>query len=78
MKKISEEQLEQLQKFVNAINEGQIALGGLELQKQDVLSQIASVRQELSAVQAQLKEEYGDVTVDLKTGEYTDAANPED
>lgn len=78
MKKISEEQLEQLQKFVNAINEGQIALGGLEMQKQDVLSQIAAVRQQLSAVQAELKEEYGDVTVDLKTGEVTDAADPQD
>ena len=78
MKKISEEQLEQLQKFVNAINEGQVALGGLELQKQDVLSQIAAVRQQLSAVQAELKEEYGDVTVDLKTGELTDAADPQD
>jgi beta-galactosidase beta subunit len=78
MKKISEEQLEQLQKFVNAINEGQITLGGLELQKQDVFSRIALVRQELNAVQAQLKEEYGDVTVDLKTGEFTDAANPKD
>ena len=78
MKKISEEQLEQLQKFVNAINEGQVALGGLELQKQDVLSQIAAVRQQLSAVQAELKEEYGDVTVDLKTGEITDAADPQD
>lgn len=78
MKKISEEQLEQLQKFVNAINEGQIALGGLEMQKQDVLSQIAAVRQELSTVQAELKEEYGDVTVDLKTGEFTDATDPQD
>jgi len=78
MKKISEEQLEQLQKFVNAINEGQIALGGLEMQKQDVLSQIAAVRQQLSVVQAELKEEYGDVTVDLKTGEVTDAADPQD
>ena len=78
MKKISEEQLEQLQKFVNAINEGQVALGGLELQKQDVLSQIAAVRQQLSTVQAELKEEYGDVTVDLKTGELTDAADPQD
>jgi len=78
MKKISEEQLEQLQKFVNAINEGQVALGGLELQKQDVLSQIAAVRQQLGDVQAELKEEYGDVTVDLKTGEITDAADPQD
>lgn len=78
MKKISEEQLEQLQKLVNAINEGQVALGGLELQKEEVFSRIALVRKELNAVQAQLKEEYGDVTVDLKTGEVTDAANPED
>jgi len=78
MKKVTDEQLEQLQKLVGAINEGQIALGGLEMQKQDVLSQIATTRQALNNVQNELKEQYGDVSVDLKTGEITDAPNPQD
>ena len=57
-RKVSEEQLEKLQKFVGAINEGQLQLGGLEMQKADVLSQIAAIRSELNEVQAELKEEF--------------------
>jgi hypothetical protein len=77
-RKVSEEQLEKLQKFVGAINEGQLQLGGLEMQKADVLSQIAAIRSELNEVQAELKEEFGDVTIDIKTGEVTDADHPQD
>jgi Mg2+ and Co2+ transporter CorA len=77
-RKVSEEQLEKLQKFVGAINEGQLQLGGLEMQKADVLSQIAAIRSELNEVQAELKEEFGDVTIDIKTGEVTDADHSQD
>lgn len=77
-RKVSEEQLEKLQKFVGAINEGQMQMGGLEMQKADVLSQIAAIRSELNGLQAELKEEFGDVTIDIKTGDVTDADHPQD
>ena len=78
MKKIKEEQLEKLQTFVNTMNQLQTTVGGLELQKQELATQAISVNNDLRAYQEKLREEYGDITVNVKTGEITDADNPED
>ena len=78
MKKVTDEQLEQLQKFVNTINEGQATIGGLEMQKQEMISQVEKVIADLKSMQADLEKEYGNVTVNLTTGEITDADNPQD
>ena len=81
MKKVTDEQLEQLQKFVNTINEGQATIGGLEMQKQEMISQVEKVIADLKGMQADLEKEYGNVTVNLTTGEITeaeDADNPQD
>ena len=78
MKKIKEEQLEKLQTFVNTMSQLQTAVGGLELQKQELVMQAISVNNDLRAYQEKLREEYGDITVNVKTGEITDADNPED
>lgn len=81
MKKVTDEQLEQLQKFVATINEGQATIGGLEMQKQDMIAQVQQVIADLKSMQAELEKEYGNVTVNLTTGEITeaeDADNPQD
>ena len=81
MKKVTDEQLEQLQKFVATINEGQATIGGLEMQKQDMIAQVQKVIADLKSMQAELEKEYGNVTVNLTTGEITeaeDADNPQD
>ena len=78
MKKVTDEQLEQLQKFVATINEGQATIGGLEMQKQEMISQVEKVIADLKSMQADLEKEYGNVTVNLTTGEITDADNPQD
>ena len=81
MKKVTDEQLEQLQKFVATINEGQATIGGLEMQKQDMIAQVQQVIADLKSMQADLEKEYGNVTVNLTTGEITeaeDADNPQD
>jgi flagellin-like hook-associated protein FlgL len=75
MKKVTEEQLENLQKAVNAINEAQASIGGLEMQKQFLIKETETLVANLKEQQAKLENEYGNVTVNLSTGEITDADN---
>ena len=80
MKKVTDEQLETLQSLVNAINEGQATIGGIEMQKHKLITEVDGLIKQLKQTQADLEEEYGNVTVNLTTGEITeeDADNPED
>ena len=78
MKKVTEEELSKLQGLVSAINEGQATIGGLEMQKASVMGVVAATREELNKMQAELKETYGDVNINLSSGEITDADNPQD
>jgi vacuolar-type H+-ATPase subunit D/Vma8 len=78
MKKVKKTELEKLQQLVNAINEGQKTIGGLEMQKQALVNETESFVTALKATQKELEDEYGNVTVNLTTGEITDADNQED
>lgn len=78
MKKVTEEELSKLQELVSAINEGQATIGGLEMQKASIMGAVAATREELNKMQAELKETYGDVNINLSSGEITDADNPQD
>ncbi len=78
MKKVKKAELEKLQQLVNAINEGQKTIGGLEMQKQALVNETESFVTALKATQKELEDEYGNVTVNLTTGEITDADNQED
>jgi vacuolar-type H+-ATPase subunit D/Vma8 len=78
MKKVTDQELEKLQQFVNTINEAQATIGGLEMQKHALVTETDGLITELKAMQAELEKEYGNVTVNLTTGEITDADNPQD
>ena len=78
IKKITNEELETIQGFVNALNQGQTQVGGLESQKYDLLNQMSVIRQELQKTQAELQEKYGDVSINLADGTISDADNTED
>ena len=80
MKKVTDQELEKLQQFVNTINEAQATIGGLEMQKHSLVTETEGLITELKAMQAELEKEYGNVTVNLTTGEITeeDADNPQD
>lgn len=75
MAKIKKAELEKLQMFVNTMNELQTTVGGLELQKQELMMEAISVNNNLRAFQEELRNTYGDITVNVKTGEITDANN---
>lgn len=71
MEKITEEQLKQLQELVGTINNAQAQLGGIEMQKHQLLHQVTEVQAKLNEVQAELEKEYGKVSVNLQDGTIT-------
>lgn len=68
--KITEEELTKLQEVVLAMNEIKNALGAAEIEKANLLSNYESAQDELNKSRESLKEKYGDINVNLSTGEY--------
>ena len=68
-------QLEKLQALVTGINQGQLELGRLETQKHVLLHQIKEVHDELGKFKSELKEEYGDISVNVQDGTYEEISS---
>jgi hypothetical protein len=68
-KKLSEVELKELQEVINKINEVQLQIGGLELQKQELILLGASAKLALGETQKKLEETYGQVSIDIQNGE---------
>lgn len=75
--KITAEQLEKLNGFVNALNNGVMQLGAIEKQKHELLHQIAQVEGELRGFQKELEDEYGKISINTKDGSYTEIVEDE-
>ena len=77
---ITASELKKLQEMVGGMNQLQTTIGGYEVQKHDLLHQLAGAKNELSEFQKELTESYGDIQVDLKDGTISpaDADNKED
>jgi len=73
VKSISKEQLKTLQELVNKQNQIQMRIGGIEGHKATLITQLQGVAEELSVEQVSLEKEYGQVNIDLKTGDISDA-----
>ena len=73
VKSISKEQLKTLQELVNKQNQIQMQIGGIEGHKATLITQLQGVAEELSVEQVSLEKEYGQVNIDLKTGDISDA-----
>ena len=67
-KKVTKEELEQIQDFVKKINSATNQIGQIEIQKHSVLHFLSQAQNDLSLLQNQLKDKYGDVKVNLQTG----------
>jgi len=68
-KKLTSEELKSLQDVVNDLNQIQLQIGGLELQKHELQHTAAEAKVALEKVQKGLQEEYGQVSVDIQTGD---------
>tara|TARA_R110002073_G_scaffold82970_1_gene197918 strand:+ start:228 stop:509 length:282 start_codon:yes stop_codon:yes gene_type:complete len=66
--KITDEQLEKIQKMINDINKTQFELGTMELKKHEMMHKIAGSRDELTLMQDELQKEYGTVDVNIQDG----------
>lgn len=75
--KITAEQLEKLNSFVNALNNGVMQLGVIEKQKHELLHQVAQVDGELKGFQKELEDEYGKISINTKDGSYTEIVEDE-
>ena len=69
---ITEAQLERLQKQQNEIHQILTNVGALEAQKHGLLHGLADLNRELDGFKKELEEEYGQVNINLATGEYTE------
>lgn len=71
MAKISKEQLDKIVKQQQELNGLLTQIGGLEANKHSLLHKIAEVNQSVEETKKELEKEYGNVSIDLQTGEYT-------
>jgi FtsZ-binding cell division protein ZapB len=65
---ISEEQLKKVQELVNSINRAQMEIGSNEVKKHGLMHQVSGVQEKLNEVQAELKEQYGTVDININDG----------
>ncbi|MCV9928118.1 hypothetical protein OIU83_10665 [Flavobacterium sp. LS1R49] len=70
---INSEQLKRLQDFGTFIDKARMSLGELsiqyEFQKADILNHISDQQQKITELEKEIKEEYGDIQVNIETGE---------
>jgi len=77
MSKITDKQLENLQKKIVTIQEFQRQIGTLEGQKHILLHQLVGAQDELQKMQTTLEEEYGKVSINIQDGTYTEITEDE-
>ena len=68
VKKITDEELKSVQEKVALINQSQMQVGGLEVQKAMAIESLKARQQELQVIQTSLEEKYGKVSVNLQDG----------
>ena len=76
VKKITDEELKSVQEKVNNINQAQMQVGGLEVQKNVALETLKGLQMDLQVIQKELEEKYGKVSVNLTDGTISEI--PED
>lgn len=76
VKKVTDEELKSVQEKVALINQVQMQVGGLEVQKAIAIESLKARQQELQVIQTSLEEKYGKVSVNLQDGTISEL--PED
>ena len=72
-KKVTENELKQIQSMLNAFNQLKLKLADTELSKQQVLIQITDLKKDYSEVESKLTKKYGvDNRIDVQTGVITE------
>jgi len=66
--KITDEQLNKVQKTVNEINKFQLEIGSIETKKHQLLHHVAGLRDELTVLQAEFEKDYGTYDINIQDG----------
>ena len=66
--KITDDQLNEIQRLINEINRGQLEVGAMELQKHENMHRISLLRGELEVLQDNLEKQYGTIDINIKDG----------
>ena len=66
---ITDEQLKTIQECVSTINKIHSETGRIEAQKHELLHKLGEGKEMLSSIQKTLEEEYGQVNININTGE---------
>ena len=72
MAKITQEQLEEVVKTNKELEDTVLEIGILESKKHGLLHKVAEVNKVLEEQKVELEKQYGKISIDLKTGEYTE------
>ncbi len=69
---VTQEELEKIQKLNSEFNQAKMAVGDIEMQKQNVLRHIDMLKADFTAHEQLLIEKYGaDAVINIQTGEVT-------
>tara|TARA_Y100000401_G_scaffold75695_1_gene61526 strand:+ start:592 stop:840 length:249 start_codon:yes stop_codon:yes gene_type:complete len=71
-KKITKDELKSVQDKVSLINNAQMQIGGLEVQKTLIIEKLKSFQTELNVIQTSLESKYGKKTVNINDGTLKD------
>jgi len=74
-RRVTDAELQEIQKQVSFMNQLQMQIGGLELQKAELATQMKAAQEVMQELQNALMAHYGDVTVNLTDGTITDNAD---
>ena len=66
---VTTDELASIKSVVDTVNKIQMQIGGVELQKADLVNAMKKTMEELELVKSKLEETYGNVVVDLASGE---------
>ena len=72
MARIKQEELETVTSIKKELDSLVSEIGVVETQKHALLHKVAEVNEKLSTEKKALEEAYGKISIDLKTGEYTE------
>ena len=66
--KISEKHLKKMQDLVNNLNRSQIEIGGIEIRKHELVHNMSTLREDLTALQLEFEKEYSTFDVNIVDG----------
>ena len=66
--KVTNEELNKIQNLINTANKAQAELGSIEIQKHNILHQVATVQDQIVLFRNELNKSYGTNDIDIQTG----------